>query len=150
MQASKKAWAALRDVHPLCNDGSRAVWKISVPPSDGAGVLMKIKSSADARGYYDWAGGLVWLDVPNTDNACESTVRSAIRNGHATLIRAPEDIRAHTDVFAPQEKPLAALTERVKAAFDPKGILLPYECDEETWLDHLEDLKKGKVPAKTY
>jgi len=37
-----------------------------------------------------------------------------------------------------------------KWALDPKGILLPYECDEETWLDHLEDLRKGKVPAKTY
>jgi len=37
-----------------------------------------------------------------------------------------------------------------KWAFDPKGILLPYECDEETWLDHLEDLKSGKSSQKTY
>jgi hypothetical protein len=35
-----------------------------------------------------------------------------------------------------------------KWAFDPKGILLPYECNEEAWLDHLEQLKKGK-PATT-
>jgi hypothetical protein len=37
-----------------------------------------------------------------------------------------------------------------KWTFDPKGILLPYECNEEVWLDHLEELKKGKSPAKTY
>jgi len=37
-----------------------------------------------------------------------------------------------------------------KWAFEPKGILLPYECDEETWLDHLEDLKAGRVSQKTY
>ena len=37
-----------------------------------------------------------------------------------------------------------------KWALDPKGILLPYECDEETWLDHLEDLKSGKSSQKTY
>ena len=122
--ASRKTWAALRDVHPLC-DGNRAVWKISVPPSDGAAVMTKIKRSADARGYYDWAGGLVWLDVPLTDNAGERIIRSALRNGHATLIRAPDDIRAHADVFSPPEKALAALTERVKAAFDPKRVLNP-------------------------
>ncbi len=29
-------------------------------------------------------------------------------------------------------------------ALDPKGILLPYECNEEAWLDHLESLKKAK------
>ena len=31
-----------------------------------------------------------------------------------------------------------------KWLFDPKGMLLPYECDEEAWLDHLEALKSGK------
>jgi hypothetical protein len=41
-------------------------------------------------------------------------------------------------------KPVSATK---KWAFDPKGILLPYECDEETWLDHLEALKKGKTTA---
>jgi len=37
-----------------------------------------------------------------------------------------------------------------KWALDPKGILLPYECDEETWLDHLEQLKKGKTASAAY
>ena len=38
-----------------------------------------------------------------------------------------------------------------KWLFDPKGILLPYECDEEGWLDHLEELKnKTAAPAKSY
>ena len=37
-----------------------------------------------------------------------------------------------------------------KWTFDPKGILLPYECNEEAWLDHLEALKQGKAPSKTY
>jgi hypothetical protein len=35
-----------------------------------------------------------------------------------------------------------------KWALDPKGILLPYECDEEGWLDHLQALSKAKgTPA---
>jgi hypothetical protein len=34
------------------------------------------------------------------------------------------------------------VTAEKKWAFDPKGILLPYECNEEAWLDRLEALKK--------
>ncbi len=37
-----------------------------------------------------------------------------------------------------------------KWTFEPKGILLPYECDEEYWLDHLDALEKkkgGNLPA---
>jgi hypothetical protein len=45
----------------------------------------------------------------------------------------------------------AFYTKPVKAvkkwAFEPKGILLPYECNEEGWLDHLEALRKAKSAA---
>jgi hypothetical protein len=34
-----------------------------------------------------------------------------------------------------------------KWLLEPKGFLLPYECDEEGWLDHLEELKKLKSEA---
>ena len=122
---SHGVWIALRDVHPLCDGSGRGVWKISVPPMDGADTLARIKQSIDARGYYDWTGGLVWVDAPLSDNGGEKIIRSAVRAGHATLMRAPRDIRAHAEVFAPQEQALAALTQRVKTAFDPKGILNP-------------------------
>jgi hypothetical protein len=36
------------------------------------------------------------------------------------------------------------LTVRKTWAYDPKGILLPYECNEEAWLDHLDALKKAR------
>jgi len=42
------------------------------------------------------------------------------------------------------------VTFEKKWGYEPKGILLPYECDEETWLDHLEDLKAGRVQQKAY
>ena len=37
------------------------------------------------------------------------------------------------------------VTAEKKWAFDPKGILLPYECNEEAWLDRLEQLKKQQA-----
>ncbi|MGH8228570.1 MAG: hypothetical protein ACREU3_11830 [Steroidobacteraceae bacterium] len=36
------------------------------------------------------------------------------------------------------------LEAQKKWAFEPKGILLPYECNEEAWLDHLQKLEKAK------
>ncbi len=96
-----------------------------MPPSDGAPTLERIKQSLDVRGYYDWAGGLLWLDAPLNGDAGAKTIRSALRSGHATLIRAPNDIRAHVDVFQPQEPSLAALSKRVKASFDPYGLFNP-------------------------
>jgi glycolate oxidase FAD binding subunit len=121
---SREMWAGIRDVQPFAQSG-RAVWRISVPPTDGAETLERIRRGVDARGYYDWAGGLIWADVPATDNAREKAIRSAVRSGHATLVRAPEHVRSHAGVFQPQERALAELTKRVKAAFDPEGVLNP-------------------------
>ncbi|MGQ0485218.1 MAG: glycolate oxidase subunit GlcE [Hyphomicrobiales bacterium] len=122
---SKKQWRAIRDVSPLAARPGRCLWRISVAPSDGPRVTQKISASADARWFYDWGGGLVWLDVPSTDDAAEAVVRGAVVPGHATLIRAPDPVRAAVPVFQPQETALAALTRRVKQAFDPAQILNP-------------------------
>jgi len=40
-------------------------------------------------------------------------------------VRAPATLRAAVDVFEPPARPVMALTQRVKAAFDPKRILNP-------------------------
>ena len=42
--------------------------------------------------------------------------------GHATIVRAPQDLRAAVDVFQRQPAALTALTRRIKAAFDPDGV----------------------------
>jgi glycolate oxidase FAD binding subunit len=59
--------------------------------------------------------------------ADEQKIRSALTqsSGHATLIRAPADVRATTEVFQPQPEGLAALSRRVKAQFDPQRVLNP-------------------------
>ena len=50
---------------------------------------------------------------------------AAVGGGHATLIRATPEERAGLAVFQPAEPGLAALTTRVRAAFDPLMILNP-------------------------
>lgn len=122
---SRARWAALRDVLPLADGGDRIVWRLSVPPADGARTAAALARQLDMRWFYDWAGGLVWLDLPPSQDACASVVRAALASGHATLIRAGDPVRTSVQVMHPQAAPLAALARRVKAAFDPVGIFNP-------------------------
>ena len=121
-------WAAARDVKPFVSQPERLVWRLSLPPADGARVAADIASKLPSQAYFDWGGGLVWLAVdPTVERAGQDVIRAAVRlgGGHATLIRAPDTVRASADVFHPQAAPLAALTERVKESQDPKRIFNP-------------------------
>ncbi|SMH54270.1 glycolate oxidase subunit GlcE [Azospirillum agricola] len=104
-------------------DTTRHLWKLSVPPASGPATLAAIRRSLDVEAFYDWGGGLIWLTAPPDST---SAIRAAVgAQGHATLMRAPESVRAATEVFQPLPEPLMALTRRVKASFDPQGILNP-------------------------
>jgi glycolate oxidase FAD binding subunit len=76
-----------------------------------------VAEAVSGEALYDWGGGLVWLLSPVDPVAVRATVRAL--GGHATLYRG------EGPAFAPLDGPLAALTARVKAAFDPKGVLNP-------------------------
>jgi len=121
-------WREVRDVTAFVGSMGRVVWRLSVPPSEGATVVGAIaREVADVEALYDWGGGLVWLTLPLQDGVGASVVRGAVAasGGHATLFRAPADIRAAVEVFQPQEAALAALSARLKENFDPRGILNP-------------------------
>ncbi len=104
---------------------SRHVWKISVQPSEGPRVAESIRWALDAELYFDWGGGLIWAAVAPTPDAA-TAIRGALGSaGHATLVRAPEDVRITAEVFHPLPDPVMALSRRVKESFDPCGILNP-------------------------
>jgi glycolate oxidase FAD binding subunit len=69
----------------------------------------------------------VWIAGGEGPDGGAAAIRAALpaRGGHATLIRAPEAIRNTVDVFQPLSEPVMALTQKLKAAFDPIGILNP-------------------------
>lgn len=129
-EASRAQWMAIRDVHPLCDGSERSVWRLSVPPAEGARVTAALALELDMRWFYDWAGGLIWIDVPASADAGASAIRAGTREGHATLIRADQAVRAAVPVLEPQASALAALTKRVKTAFDPLGIFNPGRMQE--------------------
>jgi glycolate oxidase FAD binding subunit len=123
VRPSKELWQRIRDCQMFEHGPSRALWRISVAPSEGARVAAAIAAKADARYFFDWAGGLIWMGLPAEGGA--DLVRSSIGSGHATLYAAPEQLRARVSVFQPQQASVASLTKRVKAALDPQGKLNP-------------------------
>jgi glycolate oxidase FAD binding subunit len=109
---SREFWLQVREVEAFHGD-KRPFWRISVPPASGWRVADDLAGEA----LYDWAGGLVWL-LSEDDPA---RVRAAVRalGGHATCYCGD------APAVEPLSGPLAALSARVKAAFDPKGVLNP-------------------------
>ena len=132
-------WREIRDVARLLPDAARAIWRLSVPPANGAALMSDLtrggggtQGGRDApsllESYYDWSGGLIWLALPATEGASAAIIRAALARhggGHATLMRAPDALRLSVPVFEPQDAALAALSSRVKQSFDPRRILNP-------------------------
>ena len=123
---SATLWREIRDVSPFAGD-DRPLWRLSVPPASGAEAAARVAEGADVDALFDWGGGLVWLAVGGASDAGEAAVRAAAAavGGHATLVRADAPTRAARAVFQPQAQGLAALSTRIKRAFDPAGVLNP-------------------------
>ncbi len=123
---SKAQWWAVRDCLPFAGETS-PVWRISCTPSKGYRIVDAIKAAITADAFYDWQGGLIWLQV-NEETAYADMVRAVVEangGGHATLIRADAVTRQSVSVFQPQAPALTALSKRYRENFDPNGVLNP-------------------------
>ena len=98
---------------------------MSVPPASGGTALVEAEALG-AGGYLDWGGGLVWCAFPASAATAIAVRAIAGRlGGHATLVRAPEELKAGVPVFHPQPASREAITRRIREGFDPSGILNP-------------------------
>jgi len=125
-EASLEFWRDLRDFRFL--SGSKfPLWRITTAPSRAVAMVNAIRTQLDCQAAYDWSGGLVWLELAPSRDADASDLRRIIADfdAHATLIRAPLSMRSAVDVFHPLPATNMALSQKLKAAFDPAGILNP-------------------------
>ncbi len=125
-EASRQLWREVRDVASFAEKPERPLWRLSVIPSMAHEILLALRMQTPVDAFFDWQGGLIWLEMQQDAEA--DMVRQVIAahgGGHATLIRADADTRALVPVFQPQPPALAALSRRLKENFDPRGILNP-------------------------
>lgn len=114
--ASEELWQSIRDVTAFAGQAGD-VWRVSVKPSDAPAVVARL----DCPVQLDWGGGLIWALAPSgTDLRGRMDVA-----GHATLIRGSEATRAALPVFHPEAAPIVALSQGLRAKFDPRGVLNP-------------------------
>ncbi|MBX9932461.1 MAG: FAD-binding protein [Methylobacterium sp.] len=126
-EAGLALWADIRDAGLLAEPREAAIWRISTAPGRGPALAAAVAAEREARWFYDWGGGLIWLSTSAEGDAGAALVRGAVRTqgGHATLIRAPDPVRAVLDVFEPLSGPLMRITTGIKAAHDPAGLFNP-------------------------
>jgi glycolate oxidase FAD binding subunit len=123
-------WKEVSSVSCFADDSTAPVWRVSAEPARAAEVVARIESAAGASCYIDCFGGVIWARVPEGPDAGESVVRGALQSGgrsagHATLVRATQEVRERIAPFQPLEPGLAALTRRIKEQFDPRGLFNP-------------------------
>ena len=106
-------WSALRDHRIAYFQGEAPVWRVSVPQTTPPLDL-------GATPLVEWGGGLRWfrgeLDAARVRAAAEGA------GGHATLFRGGDKA---VGVFHPLAPAILKIHQRLKAAFDPAGILNP-------------------------
>jgi glycolate oxidase FAD binding subunit len=108
---SREFWAQVREVEAFAGD-PRPLWRLSLPPAQG----WKGPHALPGDALYDWGGGLSWLLTDEPAGKVRGVVQEL--GGHALCLRGGE-------AFGPREGGLGALQGRVKAAFDPLGVLNP-------------------------
>ncbi len=88
---TRAVWAGVRDAMPIAAE-TGAIWRVSVRPSAGPGVVAALPPS---RWFMDWGGGLIWIAGP-ANEATHAAVAAAARaaGGIWTLVRGPDVLRA--------------------------------------------------------
>lgn len=112
-------WAGVREARELA--GSEALWRAHLAPSR-APAFVRALDAAGTSWRLDWAGAQVWVGAAA---ALDVRALASEQGGHAKLLRAPPAILEQTPIRQPEAPAVAALSARVKQAFDPAGILSP-------------------------
>jgi glycolate oxidase FAD binding subunit len=104
-------WRALREQELEFFDTGLPLWRLSVPPAT-------LPLALPGHTLTDWGGALRWLKSDAEGDPIRRMVSEV--GGHATLFRNGD---RRGDVYQPLTPAMLALHQRLKASFDPKGIL---------------------------
>lgn len=108
-------WPAIRDCH-LFEHTDTDVWRVSLRASQGgAAAQMLLKQGIDV--ILDWGGALLWASTPK---GTDLRAMLGLNYGHATLLRGVDT--PEIPQVQPQSPSVSALSERLRASFDPRGL----------------------------
>jgi glycolate oxidase FAD binding subunit len=108
-------WSDLREHRLAFFAGEAPLWRVSLPQTAEPLVLAPSQSQ-----LIEWGGGLRWVRGALDPLAIRSTAERL--GGHATLFRGGDK---SAGAFQPLKPAVDKIHRRLKAAFDPAGILNP-------------------------
>lgn len=111
--AGEDFWRQVRDQQHAFFAGRSPLWRVALPA--GAPAL-----GLGSDEFVEWHGTLRW--IRSNGSAAVIRARAAELGGHATLFRAGD---RNVGAFHPLQPALLAIQRRLKAEFDPAGILNP-------------------------
>jgi len=111
--AASDYWRELREQRLAFFAGEAPLWRVSLPQTTEP-VLTHLKQ------LVEWGGGVRWIRGAADALAIRSSAERA--GGHATLFRGGDK---SVGVFHPLQPAVMKVHRRLKAAFDPAGILNP-------------------------
>jgi len=106
-------WSDLREHRHGFFDTSQPLWRLSLPATTPALAL-------PGETLIEWGGALRWLKTDADAGSVRAVTASS--GGHATLFRNGD---RNSDIYQPLSAGLLHLQQRVKSAFDPRGIFNP-------------------------
>lgn len=110
---SDERWTQLREHRLDFFADDTPLWRLSVPPATPPLPL-------PGETLVDWGGALRWLKSDADGERIRRQIEAV--DGHATLFRNGD---ARGEVYHPLSPSMLKLHQRLKASFDPKGILNP-------------------------
>lgn len=110
------------------------LWQVQLPARNAPALIGRL-TSPGVDWAMDWGGGRVWVALDDEDVAVREA--AARLGGEATLVRAPEAMRAHVPARQPRSAGVMALEQRVRRAFDPAGVFATARFAEDADADRL-------------
>ena len=120
-------WKEIADLHSFVGNLNSTIWRVIVPPSSSSSITQTLSEQFDISWFYDWAGGLIWIESEFEADALHTAIRAGVaeEGGQALVIRKGNGLSVSAEVFQPLPKPIFQLNYRVKQAFDPNAIFNP-------------------------
>lgn len=109
-------WRALCEQETAFFSAGAPLWRLSVPSVTPA-------LAVPGEQMIEWGGALRWLKSDAPPEEIRAAAASA--GGHATLYRAPDELKHRVGAFSPLSAPVMTLNRNLKTAFDPQGIFNP-------------------------
>lgn len=122
---SRRLWADVANLNGALRPDD-IVWRCPLPAARAPALAALLPAGARLR--LDWGGALAWLLLPPALadlDVHDLVARAAGRDGHARRLRLPAGIASAIPAAPRLDPGVAALSARVKAQFDPAGILSP-------------------------